>query len=106
MGPSASQVVSPVVSTVKKEEAASFDLDIEPEHDLAEHMSQYQKNMAKARSDAANVHQISEITDFFLSSKCKITKFNHCIDGSSKVTQYDGFMQLTGDDELKIMLKK
>lgn len=108
--PLASKLASPELSrslsTVKQEEEASFEPRIEPENNLADHMSQYKKNVEYARKDRNNIHQISEIIDFFAQNKSKITKFNHCVESATKVTQSDGFIQLTVDDELKIILKK
>ena len=57
--------------------------------------------------ESNDVSQINDIQSFFLSNKCKVTKYNHCIDLSNqKETQLEGYIQLNADDEMMIMLKK
>lgn len=64
-------------------------------------MTQYLSNANQVKRRNENIHEISEIIKFFQTKKSKIIKYNHCIDvSSSKINQYDGFLQLTLDDEV------
>ena len=61
-----------------------MNLIIEPENTLDFHFKNYKMNAMKVQKEMNNMNKIIDIVSFFLSNKCKVTKYSHSIDRSSQ----------------------